>query len=272
MKVIALIDHHVNRRDKVALVGGTLGVSGFAAQGTISFPLTKKSFYARLPLENFFPNEEGQMDQTGAVEALRASSEAQRALDVVIAQHIRACRDAGVSWNEIQHITGISKPTLIKRWRDEDMTTSTLNTVSNEWDIEIGEELLRRRIHDRFGGNRMSGIASSRSSDNVLLFTGPRGEEFGYLDREDPDGTFAYFGEGQRSNQTMTRGNAAILQHAENGKHLRLFRDLGDRRVRYLGEYAYDTHRIVTGYDVTGQQRELIEFTLRPASRINASR
>jgi 5-methylcytosine-specific restriction protein A len=177
---------------------------------------------------------------------------------------VRACREAGVSWNEIQDITGISKPTLMKRWGERDKTSSALSTVSSEWDIEIGEVIRRRELHDRFGGNRMSGIAPTRGSENVLLFTGPRGEEFGYLDRENPDGSFAYFGEGQRSHQTMTRGNKAILNHLDNGMHLRLFRDLGNRHVEYLGEYTYDTHRIVPGHDVSGQPRELIEFTLQP--------
>ena len=77
------------------------------------------------------------MERIDATEALHASVEAQRALDMVIAQRVRACRNAGVSWNEIQEITGISKPTLMKRWRDRDMTSSTV--ASTEWDIEIDQ-------------------------------------------------------------------------------------------------------------------------------------
>jgi 5-methylcytosine-specific restriction enzyme A len=204
------------------------------------------------------------MERTSPLDALRASVEAQRALEVVIGQQVRACRQAGISWNDIQDITGISKPTLMKRWRDPDMPSSTLNTISGEWDIEVGEVLRRRELHHRFGGSRMSGISPSRMSDNVLLFSGPAGEQYGYLDQENLDGTFTYFGEGQRSHQTMTRGNAAILQHAENGKHLRVFRAVGGGRVEYAGEYTYDTHRIVSGYDASRQQRDLIEFTLRP--------
>jgi hypothetical protein len=63
----------------------------------------------------------------------------------------------------------------------------------------------------------------------------------------------------------MTRGNAAILRHGETDKHLRLFQSVGGGRVRYMGEYVYEAHRIVAGYDASGQQRELIAFTLRPS-------
>src|SRR5690242_4952133 len=127
------------------------------------------------------------------VDPLRASVEAKRALEDVIWQQVLACRSAGVSWNEIQEVTGISKPTLMKKWREADMTsTTTISTVGTEWDIEVGDELRRREVHDRFGGGRMSGISPSRMSDNVLLFSGPAGEQFGYLDHENPDGTFTY--------------------------------------------------------------------------------
>ena len=62
----------------------------------------------------------------------------------------------------------------------------------------------------------------------------------------------------------MTRGNRAILQHGENAKNLRVFRSIGGGRVRYLGEYVYDSHELVPGYDYTGQPREAVAVTLSP--------
>ncbi len=40
----------------------------------------------------------------------------------------------------------------------------------------------QRELHDRFGGNRQSGIAPCASHPYILLFSSPRGEDFGYRD------------------------------------------------------------------------------------------
>jgi hypothetical protein len=55
-----------------------------------------------------------------------------------------------------------------------------------------------------------------------------------------------------------------ILHHSESGSALRLFRAIGNTGVEYLGEYVYDSHQYVRRYDVSGQQRKLIEFTSVP--------
>jgi len=49
------------------------------------------------------------------------------------------------------------------------------------------------------------------------------GEKYGYVDGPREDGFFHYTGEGQKGNQRMIRGNAAILHHREKGRALRLF-------------------------------------------------
>lgn len=147
-----------------------------------------------------------------------------------------------------------------------DMTTSKV-TTSEDWDITPGTRLKRRDVQRRYGGNIQSGIAPSSKAPEVFLFSSPSGKQHGYEDGENADGTRTYTGEGQRGAQQMTRGNLAILTHAERGKHLRLFEGSGDGYVNYLGEYEYVTHEIkrirASG---TGELRDGIVFTLCPVA------
>ncbi len=99
----------------------------------------------------------------------------------------------------------------------------------------------------------------------VLLFTGDVGEAFGYDDGWDRDGTFRYSGEGQIGDQTFTRGNAAIRDHAAAGKAIHLFHALGQGMVRYLGEVRYAGHEFVPNTpDRLGGRRVAIRFRLEP--------
>ena len=74
------------------------------------------------------------------------------------------------------------------------------------------------------------GIEPSRWTSNVFLFAdSARGEQHGYIDAWQDDGCFHYTGEGQRGDQQMTHGNAAILRHVEQRRTLRLFEGAGGR-------------------------------------------
>jgi len=75
-------------------------------------------------------------------------------------------------------------------------------------------------IHDLFGGSRQSGISPSAKYPTIFIFTGDSGEQFGYADTHGPDGVFTYTGEGQSNDMTLTKGNLAILEHAETGRTL----------------------------------------------------
>jgi hypothetical protein len=198
--------------------------------------------------------------QAEAVAALRASIEARAALDLVIATQVNACRRAGIGWQEIADIAGVSKPTAITRWKEEDaMSTLTVN----DWPLEPGDTIRRKELHELFGGSSQGGIATSKSSDNVFLFA-EAGEEHGYVDGPCSDGTYDYTGEGQYGDQMMVRGNRAIRDHVDNSKILRLFQ--GARgEVTYLGEYEYDSHttRKIRASHGPGQ-REVFVFKLRP--------
>ena len=73
-----------------------------------------------------------------------------------------------------------------------------------------------------------------------MIFSDPvAGERHGYFDGWREDGHFHYTGEGQRGDQQMKSGNAAILRHSDEGRALRLF--MGVRgTVTYEGEFEVD--------------------------------
>jgi hypothetical protein len=136
------------------------------------------------------------------------------------------------------------------------------------WALLPGETIERKTLHDRYGGRTQGGISPSRTSPNVMVFSEPAaGEPHGYFDGWRADGCFHYTGEGQRGDQQMKSGNAAILTHASTGRALRLF--MGARgRVLYEGEFelAPDRPWYTTDAPETrnGPVRNVIVFRLRP--------
>ena len=80
----------------------------------------------------------------------------------------------------------------------------------------------RRDLHDEFGGQQQGGIVTPASTPIILLITGEAGLGYGYNDKEVPDGTFVYYGEGQTGPMSFVRGNRAIRDHAESGRDVHL--------------------------------------------------
>ncbi len=141
-----------------------------------------------------------------------------------------------------------------------------------DWYLEPGDEIRRTRLHDEFGGNRQSGISPSRLTPNVLIFSNPAvREHHGYFDHWDDQGVFHYCGEGQFGDQRLTRGNRAILCHAEDGRALRVFEAAGNI-VRYIGEFGLDTkepyYRMRTPESGGQLLREAIMFRLLPVDPV----
>jgi hypothetical protein len=93
-----------------------------------------------------------------------------------------------------------------------------------EWTLQPGETIERKVLHSVFGGRRQGGIGPSRSAPEIFLFTDPEsGLQHGYVDGWQADACFHYTGEGQRGDQQMKSGNAAILRHRDERRSLRLF-------------------------------------------------
>ena len=126
-------------------------------------------------------------------------------------------------------------------------------------------------MHAHYGGSGQSGISPSRTTPNILVFTDPRsGERHGYFDQWAADDSFHYTGEGQRGDQTMTRGNLAILSHRADGRALRVFQGASGT-VQYVGQFVLDELQpftITTAPSTNdGPPRQVIRFHLLPIDR-----
>ncbi len=128
----------------------------------------------------------------------------------------------------------------------------------------VGETYSRQEdIHQKFGGNRQSGIASSSQVPAIFLFTGDSGLKFGYRDSPDASDYCDYTGEGQTGDMTFTAGNKAIRDHVQDGKALHLFKALGKSKpYRYIGEFALASYSTEQGLDRDFKQRQIIVFHL----------
>ena len=139
-----------------------------------------------------------------------------------------------------------------------------------QWELQPGASIQRAAMQREFGGSPQGGIGPSRRSPNVFIFSDPAaGEQHGYYDGWQADGCFHYTGEGQRGDQMMKVGNAAILNHRADGRALRVFE--GARgTVTYLDEFEVDDvepfYRADAHETDEGPLREVIVFRLRPRS------
>ncbi|TPQ18420.1 hypothetical protein [Streptomyces sporangiiformans] len=156
--------------------------------------------------------------------------------------------------------------------------------------IAPGDVVTRAQIREVFGGSAQGGICPSVEMQSVNLFSDPSvGEKLGYYDgwlAEDDDlgPVFEYTGAGMSGNQTFEgvagAGNRAILKHAEQGRALRTFTQVGKvpgsgtKTHKYLGEFSLDrlqpyAWRQIHGAD--GRDRNVVVFRLRPDGEVQRS-
>jgi argininosuccinate lyase len=129
--------------------------------------------------------------------------------------------------------------------------------------FNVGQAYDRQKdVHDRYGGNRQSGIAPCGDAPFIFLFSSPRGEEFGYQDGWISDDEYLYTGEGQSGDMEMSRGNLAIRDHQADGREIHLFEKVDGRLYTYLGCFQYRGHELRRGPDSRGQDRCVITFRL----------
>lgn len=136
------------------------------------------------------------------------------------------------------------------------------------WELKPGDSIERKELHKIFGGRTQGGIGPSAKTPNVFIFTDPvAGEKHGYYDGWMPDDCFHYSGEGQYGDQRMISGNLSILNHAAEGRALRVFQ--GARGiVTYIGEFMVDQDNSWYETDAPetndGPLRKVIVFRLKP--------
>lgn len=146
-------------------------------------------------------------------------------------------------------------------------TESTVEiALPEEWTLLRGQTILRARLHDRYSGIRQGGIAPSKKTKNIFLFTDDSSNnEHGYeRDYWKDDFTFLYCGDGQTGDQQLTRRNLQVLNHVQDGRKLRLFSPVSGK-VTYLGELRIDSeqpYEFVDGIGRDGKPRQVIMFKL----------
>ncbi|MBC3456910.1 HNH endonuclease [Pseudomonas mosselii] len=119
-------------------------------------------------------------------------------------------------------------------------------------------------INGPFGGSRQSGISASRSYPAIFIFTGDSGEQYGYAD-DWVNGAYYYTGEGQRGDMTLTRGNRALAQHAQDGRAVYVFESMGKGKGnRYKGEFTCADLLERIQPDIDGSNRKALVFQLVP--------
>ncbi len=129
--------------------------------------------------------------------------------------------------------------------------------------FEIGSIYRRQELHNEYGGQRQGGISTPANHPLIFLFTGDTGEMHGYNDGWQSDGSFWYYGEGQRGDMEFVRGNRAIVNHSVNKKALYLFESVGSGKVRFLGEFYCECYHENEAPDSDGKIRKAIVFELR---------
>jgi hypothetical protein len=169
-------------------------------------------------------------------------------------------------------------PDGVTRWElDDDQAQFVRETFADRdaqpvarWELEPGDTVRRRAIHDAYGGQQQGGISTPRGLSDVLIFTDPAsGRRYGYDEFEGlrEDGSYAYTGEGQYGDQIFVRGNRALLEAPAHGKIIRLLRTSGVNAT-YVGAFTIDDPPYVIKNipDVLGNLRLGIIFNLLPIS------
>lgn len=127
----------------------------------------------------------------------------------------------------------------------------------------------RTELHDIYGGNPQGGICPCKAHDLIFLFTGEAGEQHGYHDGWQNDGSYLYTGEGQRGDMEFNRGNLAVRDHQQNGKELHLFKKEPKSKSQpqgysYMGQFRVESYEERPGHDTDGLMRRVYVFKLRP--------
>lgn len=125
--------------------------------------------------------------------------------------------------------------------------------------LEIGHSYLKLDLHRNLGGNPRAGIAPTRTGQVLIFSDPPSGTRFGYDENDEVDGSvYRYTGEGQVGDQTLIRGNKALV----SGKELLLFKRVDSKTWMFVGEVALDSTPFETASapDRNGNIRTVLVF------------
>ena len=140
--------------------------------------------------------------------------------------------------------------------------------------FERGRLYKRGELHLAYGSatrvQQQGGILTPRGQPFLLIITGEKGRRHGYADFWDDAGVLNYFGAGQKRDMQWRGGNVQLRDHAEIGKDLHVFEEVG-RSLRYRGQFAsagyYERDDVP---DTNGKLRKGFIFLLVPLEDISA--
>ena len=88
-------------------------------------------------------------------------------------------------------------------------------------------------------------------------------DKFVYHDKWTADGDYIYSGEGKTGDQTLTKGNAAIVNADRDGKKIHLFVKLSPQEYYYQGVFELVNYTHEDEEDEAGNLRKEYKFRLR---------
>ncbi len=132
-------------------------------------------------------------------------------------------------------------------------------------DLVVHRQYARAELTTRFRGQGQSGIVTPKGYPIILLYSSPRGEEYGYQDEWESELVYLYYGQGQKGDMEFKRGNKAIKNSAIDKKTVYLLkkRHSKDPSYRLEGIFVYDSFDWCTQDDPSGGTRRAIRFRLR---------
>lgn len=138
---------------------------------------------------------------------------------------------------------------------------------------EIGREYRRKDLHAQFGGQQQSGISTPTKYPFIFLFSGEKGERYGYTDEWCEDGYYYYTGEGTNGDMQFHKGNRAIRDHSLNNKRLFLFIEIKPNSPikKLTHELFCVDFEYIQCEDVTGTNRRGIRFILEDIAKTGAN-
>ena len=110
----------------------------------------------------------------------------------------------------------------------------------------------------------VSGRGINPKDDCVVLISnvGGNSDHFTYHDKWNHDGHYEYSGEGSIGDQTLTKGNEAIIDAAENGKPIYLYVKFGPQEYYPQGIMKLLEYKTIQAPDKNGDTRKEYVFIL----------
>lgn len=221
---------------------------------TVEFPAKTTRFVYPDSFEKFIKakDEEVQASIVAEINAMKVAADQQRQVEVT------ACKLA----EEQRCAAAVAAPRTKK-------SKSLDELFAPDYHVEkmARQPILNyHQVEEQFG-IRISGFGRgiNPTDSTVVLISsiGKAGGNFVYHDKWTADGEYLYSGEGKTGNQTMTKGNLAIRDAAQNDKQIHLFVKFSPQEYYYQGifelvDYTYEDDR-----DEDGSIRKEYKFRLR---------